>query len=584
MFNWKRATLLRQFVVSGIAILMVLMSSAIAPSIGLGQLPSLTTPSGTQPLPMGVKRQGTLESAGVHLDRKELFRIASPAVLDRSALTGQIPVEVRAKQIEANLEQLLNKTRSFDETTLDPQTLEVAIETVNGQPVLFVKDAVLAEAKVLLTVTDTDAQYTSISKDRLAERWKEILERELRQAIELRQPQALQQQILTVVKVLIAIVLSTSCLGAIWAFLGRRKQRLEQQQAAETTLLHTQELAPLDPVLPLFQELRHYFGLQRRLQIVRFLRWLLFWAIAFIWTIGIAYSFSAFPQTRQLAQRVVSIPIVLLVTWFLAGFVNRLTDLSLDRFIESREQDRSLTEANLQRIATIAEVLKGLKLVLVYAVAVLWILQWLNLAPQSILTLGAVFALVVSFAAQSLVKDLVNGFLILLEDQFRIGDNVRIGSISGIVENLNLRVTQIRNDEGSLITLPNSLIAEVENHSRSWARADFRVEVAYNTDVDRALAVVRETVDRMAEDPEWQPAILDTHELFGIEQMTHTGIVIRILVKTAPLKQWAIARELRRRLKIALDRNNIQIGIPQHVLLNNSSIKPGMIGHSSSND
>ncbi|MGV0028883.1 mechanosensitive ion channel family protein [Phormidesmis priestleyi] len=162
-------------------------------------------------------------------------------------------------------------------------------------------------------------------------------------------------------------------------------------------------------------------------------------------------------------------------------------------------------------------------------------------------------------------------FLILLEDQFRIGDNVRIGSVAGMVENLNLRVTQIRNDEGSLITLPNSLIAEVENRSRTWARADFRVEVAYNTDVDRALAVVRETVDQMAEDPEWQPVILDTHELFGIDQITHTGIVIRILIKTAPLKQWAIARELRRRLKIALDRNHIQIGIPQQVVLENGS-------------
>ncbi|MGV0028884.1 hypothetical protein [Phormidesmis priestleyi] len=228
----------------------MLTSAAIEPLIAVGQLPVLTTPRGTQPLPIGVERQGTLESAGIHLDRKELFRIASLAVLDRSAPNGQIPVEIRAKQIEANLDQLLTSRRSADETPLDPQTLRVAIETVNEQPVLFVKDAVLAEAKVLLTVTDPDAQYASISKERLAERWREILERELRQAIALRQPKALRQQILTVVKALVATVLSTLGLGAVWAFLGRRKQQLEQQQAAETALLHTQELTPISSSYP----------------------------------------------------------------------------------------------------------------------------------------------------------------------------------------------------------------------------------------------------------------------------------------------------------------------------------------------
>ncbi len=102
--------------------------------------------------------------------------------------------------------------------------------------------------------------------------------------------------------------------------------------------------------------------------------------------------------------------------------------------------------------------------------------------------------------------------------------------------------------------------------SRTWARADLRIEVAYNTDVDRALAVVRATVDQMAQDPEWKTLILDTHELFGVDQISHSGIVIRIWIKTAPLKQWVTARELRRRIKIAFDRNNIQIGVPQQML------------------
>ena len=440
MFNrqgWKRNRLLRSFIVCIIALLIVLSSPAIARSISLGQLPSLTTPSGTQPLPNGVERRGTLDSTEVRLDGKELFRIASPAVLNRSEPGSQIPVEVRAKQIERNLEQLATGNGLSDKEVLNPSTFQVVSETVNGQPVLSVTDATLVEAKVLLTVTDADAQYASVSKDQLATRWKEILERELQQALELRQPEALQQ-FSTVVKVLVATLLLTLMLGAAWAFFKQRKQRLEQHQAAEAALIHAQvhasELAPVEPSdaalgRQLFQGLRQHFSLQRRLQIVRFLQWLLFWAIALIWVVGVAYSLNAFPQTRQFARKVVTIPIVLLMTWFLTGLTNRLTDLVVDQFIQNREQEQSLTEANLQRISTIANAVKGLKMVVVYMVAILWVLQWLNLVPGSILTLGALLALAVSFAAQSLVKDLVNGFLILLEDQFRNCDLQRISGL-----------------------------------------------------------------------------------------------------------------------------------------------------------
>jgi moderate conductance mechanosensitive channel len=542
--------------------------STVLPAV-LGQLPSLTNPASTQLLPTGVERRGTLEATGVHLDGEELFKIASLAVFDRSQSGSQVPVEIRAKQVEANLTQLIVNSKLSGEVMLDPKTLKVSIERLNGQPVLFVKDAILTEAKVLLTITDTDAQFHSTTQDRLANRWKEILESELRQALELRQPEALKQQNSEVVRILAATVLSTVLLGGLWTFWRWRRQRLELWQeseriAAETTNVETVPVETTTPELRLrlFQGLHNYLGLQRRLRIVRFFQWLTFWAIAFVWLIGIAYSLRVFPQTRQFANRVIAVPIVILIAWFLTGLINRLTDLVIDRFIESREEDQSLTDANLQRVATLAKVIKGLKRVLVYSLSILWILQWLNLAPASVIALGALVALAVSFAAQSLVKDLVNGFLILLEDQFRIGDYVKIGTVSGLVTNLNLRTTQLRSDEGNLITLPNNLIAQVENMSRTWARADFRVEVAYNTDVDHALAVVRETVDRMAREPEWKSLIFDTQELFGIDRISHTGIVIRIWIKTAPLKQWATARELRRRLKVAFDHNDIQPGTP----------------------
>lgn len=550
--------------------LLLLLSCLLTPTIALGQLPTLTIPNGVQSLPSGVERRGILESTSIYLDGQALFRIASPAVLNRSELGSQIPVEVRAKQIEANLDRLVNSSDLIQQETLYPAGLEVVAETINGQPVLFARDDALAEAQVLLTVTNTDAEYAGTRKAQLALQWQAVLEQALRQAIALRQPEAIQRQVKAVVRTLSANLLLTLGLGAAWGLIGQRKQQLIERHAAEVALAQRQP-PPAALRRGIFQGLPQYLNLQRRLQIVRFLQWLLFWVIAFAWVVAIAYSLSAFPQTRQFAKKFIAIPIALLISWFLTGLTNRIADFAIDRFIENREQEQSLTEANLQRIATIASVIKGLKMVLVYTIALLWLLQWLNLVPGSILTLGALLALVVSFAAQSLVRDLVNGFLILLEDQFRIGDFVRIGStagiveISGLVENLNLRITQVRSTDGNLITLSNSAIAQVENMSRTWARTDFTIEVAYDTDIDRALALVRETVDQMAQEPAWQAIILDTQELFGIEQLSHSGIVIRIWIKTMPLKQWNTARELRRRLKIAFDRHQIQIGTPQQI-------------------
>lgn len=341
----------------------------------LGQMPSLTAPSAGQPLPIGVERQGTLETTRVRLDGQELFKIASPAVLNRNEPGGQIPVEIRAKQIEANLARLVTGNELSDEETLNPNTIHVSIETLNGQPVLFANDTTLVEPRVLLTVTDADAQYHSLSKAQLATRWQRILQSELRQALKLRQPEALKRQIATVIRVWGIVAALTLGLGAIWVFWGRRRQQLEQRQAAELAVAQAEvastieavtvdkdsETGEAEPSFRLFHGLHHYLGLQRRLQMIRLLRWLTFWLIALVWIVGVAYSFSVFPQTRQFARRIIAVPIVLLLTWFITGLLNRLTDLATDRFIQKQQQEQSLTAANLQRIATIANVIKGLK-------------------------------------------------------------------------------------------------------------------------------------------------------------------------------------------------------------------------------
>jgi small conductance mechanosensitive channel len=545
------------------------------PGLALAQIPPLNAPN-INKIPPGVEQRGTLESAPVTLDGQVLFRIASPTVFNRDEPGSQVPVEVRAQQIEGNIQRLL-PSRNSSAPSLDPDTLEVVVQYVNDIPVLFVQDATILQPRPLVTVTDADVQYYALSNEELAGQWQDILERELRQAIALRQPEALKRQFVTVMRVLAGTVGITALLGMFWVTLGRRERYLRQQQTEEIALIKAQA-AELQTSPELKHEKRafslslvQHFGLQQNLQFVRFLRWLLFWAIAFTWAFGIAYSLNAFPQTRQFVRKLVVTPLVLLLAWFLVGLVNRLIDFSVATFIQNLAQERSLNAPNLQRITTIARVIKGLKMVLVYTIGVLWALQWLQLIPGSVLALGTVVALVISFAAQNLVRDLVNGFMILLEDQYRIGDIVVIGDKSGLVENLNLRITQLRSPDGNLITLPNSSIVEVENLSRDWARSDFRIEVAYDTDIDLALSIVQDTAEQMSRDPKWRDMILDTHEFFGVEHLSHTGIVIRIWIKTQPLKQWDVAMELRRRLKIAFDKHNIQIGTPRQIWLQNGA-------------
>ncbi|MGL5080115.1 MAG: mechanosensitive ion channel family protein [Microcoleaceae cyanobacterium] len=549
--------------------------------VPIAQLPTLPSTSSNL-TPSGVERVGLLEVTTVYLEGRALFKIASPAVFERGNPGDLIPVEIRAGQIEANLNRLITadkyQERSDSQTyvtAFDPKTTQVLIEVINGQPVLLARDQYSAAPLTLLTVTDTDAQYYSVTKEVLAKRWQQILQTELTRALKNRQPEVFKQELKTVIGILLSSAFTTFLLLSLWKFLGWRRVVLERQyksqqtaslMAESLTKSHSHEHRRLEVIFLLQQE----FTLERRIQLVIFLRWFVFWTLVFTWIAGVSACLYRFPQTRQFAQRFATTPILLLITWFVAGLFSRLLNLALDRFAKAWETNEISTLENLQRrsqrISTTTRVLKGLKTASIYSVALLWALQLLNVTPASVLAFGALVALAASFASQSLVKDFVNGFLILLEDQFAIGDYIAIGNTAGLVENLNLRITQLRTDDGRLVTIPNSTVVKVENWTRTWSRADFRIDVAYETDIDQALRIVEQVADQMAQDPDWGPSILNPKEILGIDRLSHEGIGIRIWIRTQPLKHWLVARELRRRLKIAFDQAGIQIGIPQQRL------------------
>jgi|GEM_PF-241239 Small-conductance mechanosensitive channel len=595
-------------------------------------LPFLNSDAGdapTTPLPEGVEREGLLETAPVRLDGKTLFRIASPTVTDRNAPGERVPVEIRAAEIASNLNRIVQRTeplfrrsgnkgwqRAERVTRFDPETLTVRIATLNDQPVLLARDAEQTAPNVLMTVTDADAAVRNTTKEALAQEWRDILERELRDSLAARQPAQVRDRLVRAAAYLTGAILVSILLGWLTRRLNERRKALEARQeetqtataqrassaqaAAARATAHAavsrgaiaaEEAEPAaeaaeaadrareeeseehDLISRLLQE---QFGIQRQIQVLRFLRWLTFWAIAFIWVGAISAILYDFPATRAAAARVASTPILILVAWFTTGLVNGLLWMVIDRVAAvwgsatpgspGGSSARAATARASLRVPTVIAAIKGLVTTLIYLTAVVWVLQSLRIVPATVIALGAIIALAVSFAAQSLVKDLVNGFLILLEDQYALGDVVTIGPYSGAVEKLNLRITQLRGNDGRVVTIPNSAIVQVENQSRVWARANLRIDVAYATDVDHALEVIGEVSDGLAAEPEWAEQILDPRELLGVDDLSSEGITIALWVRTVALKQWGVARELRRRLKIALDREGIVLGAPVQVI------------------
>ncbi|NEP19391.1 MAG: mechanosensitive ion channel family protein, partial [Leptolyngbya sp. SIO4C1] len=171
--------------------------------------------------------------------------------------------------------------------------------------------------------------------------------------------------------------------------------------------------------------------------------------------------------------------------------------------------------------------------------------------------------LALSLATQSLLKGAVTGFFILLEDQYAIGDVVEIDGDAGLVENMNLRITQLRDTGGRLISIPTSDITRVANYSLHWSRCDLMIPVHYHANIDDMLQLTRQIGNELQQDPNWGELILEDPNILGVEEFGDSAVTIRVWIKTQPMKQWDVSREYRRRFKIALQDYDNTIPFPQ---------------------
>jgi moderate conductance mechanosensitive channel len=234
--------------------------------------------------------------------------------------------------------------------------------------------------------------------------------------------------------------------------------------------------------------------------------------------------------------------------WLLAWLAWRVVRLTAHRIEAAVDDgDESVTTLREKRGRTISQLLRSVGRVVILTIAVLLTFNvFINIAP--ILAGAGILGLAISFGAQSLVRDIITGFFILLENQFAVGDVIEVAGKSGVVERMTMRVVVLRDLEGTMHVIPNGEMKVVSNKTRGWARAVVDVAVPYTEDVDRIISVVRDESAQFSTDPVWGLQLDGPVEVLGIEELRDNSVIIRTLLKTQPGSQWNVAREFRRRL------------------------------------
>jgi small-conductance mechanosensitive channel len=216
-----------------------------------------------------------------------------------------------------------------------------------------------------------------------------------------------------------------------------------------------------------------------------------------------------------------------------------------------------------EQLLTIVQILRWAVEVLIVGAALLMLLSTLGVDVTPLVASVGVAGLALSLAAQTLIKDLVGGFLILAENQYVVGDTIRVGGVSGQVERLTLRATYVRDVEGSLHVIPNGEVRVVSNQTRDWSRAVVDVGVAYEEDVERVLRVLEAAAEAFARDPALEAELLEPVQVIAPLSLGDWAFTVRVMVKTQPGRQWQIARELRKHLLVTCEQEGITLPYPR---------------------
>ncbi len=246
--------------------------------------------------------------------------------------------------------------------------------------------------------------------------------------------------------------------------------------------------------------------------------------------------------------------------------IRRLVPIAIRRAVKRQMKGKRKVERE-KRVQTLVRVVTTVSGIGLGTLATLLILGQVGVNIWAGVAALGIMGVAVGFGTQHLIRDIINGFFIYLENQYNIGDVIRVGSIAGVVEELSLRRTILRDLDGARHVVPNGDIRTVSNLTQEWSRAHLNINVAYKEDLDRVMALMKKTWEEMTEDPDWGPFMISkTPWLLRVDEFGDSGITIKMVGETEPIKQWDVMGEYRRRVKRVFDKEGIEIPWP-HVKL-----------------
>ena len=256
--------------------------------------------------------------------------------------------------------------------------------------------------------------------------------------------------------------------------------------------------------------------------------------------------------------------LVIIVAYILYRFIHKLIERAVR--IAVVPDNLASSESELKRENTLILIFTATARIAIVIMAVIIIIQEFGIKVGPILAGLGIVGLAVGFGGQYLIRDIISGLFIILENQYRIGDVVSFDNTSGAVEAISLRMTTLRDLNGTVHHIPHGEIKRVSNLSKNFARVNLNIGVAYNSNLEKVIEIINETGRQMAEDPVWKDFIIKAPQFLRVDDFGDSAIILKILGETIPLKQWEITGELRKRIKIAFDNNGIDIPFPQRVI------------------
>ncbi len=262
----------------------------------------------------------------------------------------------------------------------------------------------------------------------------------------------------------------------------------------------------------------------------------------------------------------IKIVAIIIATWIVLRILKTIICRLVKSIVAKTYEIRDKVAVE-KRVATIEKVFYSTVKIVIWIIAVMMIIPEFGINIGPVLAAVGVVGLAFGFGAQYLIRDLISGLFIILEDQYRKGDVIKIGDISGTVEDINLRKTVLRDVDGIVHHIPNGEIKIASNQTKLWSRVNLEIGVSYDTDLDKTIKVLNKVGEEIAQDKDWRNVITEAPKALGVNKFGDSAIMLKVSGQTKPGEQWSVARELRKRIKQAFDKEKIEIPFPHRVII-----------------